>query len=116
MTIQRFLLILSLGLLVGCASTEDNETTSKPETRDSVEILLVAHDSLSAYELLAESHLVTAKETAMGVFVSAVDSVENFSGAYWLYSVNDTSPKVAADKLITNPGDTVRWHFRLMGP
>jgi hypothetical protein len=101
--------------LIQCAASEDTDRTGQPEARDSVEIVLVAHDSLSAYELLAESHQVSAKETAMGIFVSGIDSVTNFTGGYWLYSVNDTSPKIAADKLITNHGDTVKWHFRLMG-
>ena len=116
---RRFIFLPLLAtLLIGCAAKEeasDKDGTDKAVSRDSVEIVLVAHDSLSAYDLLAESHEVGAKETAMGVFVSAVDSVENFSGGYWIYSVNDTSPKVAADKLITNRGDTVKWHFRLMG-
>jgi len=111
-------LVLVIAFSFGCATNEesgDGGSADRPEPRDSVEIVLVAHDSLSAYDLLVESHEVGARTTAMGVFVGAVDSVENFSGGYWLYSVNDTSPKVAADKLITNPGDTVKWHFRLMG-
>ncbi|MCP4686083.1 MAG: DUF4430 domain-containing protein [bacterium] len=51
----------------------------------------------------------------MGAFVKAIDSVENAGGYFWLYSVNDSAGKVAADKYLTSDGDVVEWHYRSIG-
>ena len=47
---------------------------------------------------------------------TAIDSVENDLTAYWIYSVNDSTPGVASDKYLVSPGDTVRWHLRRTTP
>ena len=49
----------------------------------------------------------------MGVFVTGIDSVQGGGNAFWIYMVNDTTPKIASDKMFTRAGDRVVWRLRL---
>ncbi|MEW6050533.1 MAG: DUF4430 domain-containing protein [Candidatus Zixiibacteriota bacterium] len=99
-------------MLTGCGQNE-NRAGSPPEaSADSVVIELAGRDSVSVFDLLRSSHELEFKSTAMGMFVRSIDSVANSSAAYWVYSVNDTMPKIASDKMLTRTGDRVRWHLR----
>jgi len=91
-------------------STAVDTLDTQPE--DSVVIDLTGEDSVSVFELLKRNHNVDYKTTAMGVFVSGIDGLKNSSGVYWIYSVNDTTPQAASDKVLTKSGDRVKWHFR----
>ena len=115
--------LIILSLAVSCGSNEDGNTTARNEASrdsvsgaasDSVVIELVGINSTTVFELLRERHQVEFKSSALGVFVTAIDSVENSSGAYWIYTVNDSVPQVACDKCMIQNGDTVKWHFRKM--
>ncbi|MFH1373553.1 MAG: DUF4430 domain-containing protein [bacterium] len=116
--------LMILPLAVSCGSNEDGSTTAENESSqdsisgaiasDSVVIELVGIGSTTVFELLKQQHQVDFKSSALGVFVTAIDSVENGSGAYWIYTVNDSTPNVACDKFLTESGDVVKWHFRKM--
>jgi len=97
-------------LLAGCGADADN-TGSTVAMYDSLVIKLDGIDSVSVFDLLTENHRVDYISTGMGVFIKAIDSIENGSGVYWLYSVNDTTAQIAADRYITSDGDRIRWHF-----
>ena len=84
-------------------------------TEDSVVIVLAGEDSVSVLELLQREHRVEFKSSVMGKFVTAVDSLAGDRSVFWVYTVNDTSPMVACDRMLTADGDTVRWHFRKSG-
>ena len=73
-------------------------------------------DSLTVFEILRSKHQVDYLTTAAGVFIKAIDSLENTSDFFWIYSVNDTMPQVASDKYHTSDGDSVRWHYRRIEP
>ncbi len=114
-------LLLTFTTLIGfaCSGSEsekpapppaDTVTTGTPG--DSVTITLVATDTTDAFSLLQQTHAVVSKATAMGIFVQQVDSLASGNGAFWMFSVNDSMPMVAADKCPVLPGDTVRWHLR----
>ena len=109
----------SLGLaafviaLVGCGGSSDHQKdASKPDSRDSVVVTLTGRDSVSVFDLLKARHHVDYMSSAMGVFVSGIDSVVNGNGHYWVYSVNDTMGSVASNKYVTHDSDRVVWHFR----
>lgn len=109
--------IAVIALLVSACGTksedtaEDSETASQSDT-DSVQILLLGTDSVSAFELLLAEHEVDYRETSSGVFVQAIDSVANGGGHFWLYLVNGEPVPKASDKYLTSSGDTVTWVFR----
>jgi hypothetical protein len=106
-------LLLATILCTACShKAEPASQQTVSAAQDSVLIELVADGSLNALQLLQRGHAVEARGSAMGSFVTAVDSVEGGTGCFWVYSVNDTTPKVAADRFVPNAGDTVRWHFR----
>lgn len=109
----HFALILPV-LLFGCGS-EPGDVGLASGANDSLVIELTGVDSVSVFDLLLQEHDVDYVSGGMGVFVKAIDSVENSPGVYWLYSVNDTIAQVAADRYITSDGDRVRWHFRRSG-
>ncbi len=95
----------------GNADTPD-DTLSMAAPSDSVTVELTGMDSLSVFELLQKSHAVDYHPTALGVFVTGIDSLENNSNHYWVYSVNDSFPQIASDKYLTATGDRVVWHYR----
>jgi len=121
--VMALLLAILLALfLCSCDSRTENESELSQSKAgdsavisvpsDSMVIELAGADSQTVFELLRNSHRVEYKSSAMGVFVTAIDSIENSSGAYWLYSVNDSMPQVACDKYVTKSGDVVKWRFR----
>jgi hypothetical protein len=112
-------------IIQGCGNKEQDtskasdstSTTSEPERkgRDSVSFTLAGQDSVTVFELLQMSHRVEYQSTSMGVFITGIDSIRTGGGGYWVYSVNDTVPKIAADKMFTRHGDTVLWRLRIQG-
>jgi len=104
-------------LLVACSSEPDRTDVSKQVVEavaeDSLVITQVAEDSITALELLTSRHETQLHNTAMGTFVTAINGHEAGHDAFWVYSVNGDLPDLAADKQIVEPGDTVRWHFRI---
>jgi hypothetical protein len=114
---------LACGVPIGCGGKTDTakqaapnpaDTALPPVSRDSVVIELAGKDSVSVFELLRGSHAVCFQSTIGGVFVKQIDSAKNSASAFWIYSVNDTMPKVAADRMLTRTGDRVKWHLRKM--
>lgn len=111
-------------LLCSCGSKTENESDLKQSEAgnstalspppDSVVIELAGADSQTVFDLLKDGHEVEYKSSVMGIFVTAIDSIENSAGAYWIYSVNDSVPQVASDKYVTKNGDVVKWRFRKM--
>ncbi len=96
--------------VVSCGSKKEERSTA--QSRDSVTITLTGVDSVSVLDLLKQSHQVLFRQSAMGSFVTSIDSIAGSHGAFWVYSVNDTTPEVACDKMITRSGDKVVWHLR----
>ena len=122
-SIYRLILLLTAALVIhGCgnkqeaepsAQAQDSATASETSGRDSVTFELTGQDSVSAFVLLQQSHYVEYRSTAMGVFVTGIDSVQGGGNAFWIYTVNDTTPKTASDKMFTRNGDRVVWLLRL---
>lgn len=115
--------LLVVGLIIhGCgtkqeegATVVDKDTAAVAESpsRDSVTFELAGRDSATAFELLQQSHYVEYRSTAMGVFVTGIDSIRGGGNAFWIFTVNDTTPKIASDKMFTRSGDRVVWRLRL---
>ena len=107
-------------LLISCSGqkqSDKNDSDSPADTvvaapSDSLTVELTGLDSLSVFELLQKSHQVSYHPTALGVFVTGIDSLENNSHHFWVYSVNDSFPQIASDKYLTATGDRVVWHYR----
>jgi len=113
-----FLLVTLLFLVSGCGNKSEKEnaaTTEESPAKDSVVFEMIATDSLTVFEILRENYTVDFKSSSMGVFVRAIDSVEQSSNAYWMYSVNGEMPKTACDKHVVSVGDTIKWHLRKTG-
>ena len=123
-TMALLVAVLSTFVLCSCDSKTENESDLKQSEAgdstalspppDSVIIEFAGADSQTVFDLLKDSHEVEYKSSVMGIFVTAIDLIENSAGAYWIYSVNDSVPQVACDKYVTKNGDVVKWHFRKM--
>lgn len=99
---------------IGCGQEgRPDRASSSP---DSLMVELTATNSVTPLDLLLERHQVEHRSSLIGSFVTTIDSVENSSAAYWVYSVNDTTPKVACDKMTLKPGDVLKWHYRKVTP
>jgi len=94
---------------VGCA--ERAEKSKDAPSVDSVLVTQVAADSIGVLDLLLAEHEVNYRGSAMGAFVTSVDSVETGGGCFWTFKVNDSAIPVACDKYRVGPGDTVTWRF-----
>jgi hypothetical protein len=106
------MLTLSCGTRQAEPKSKDTVSGSAQLDKDSVSIALAGRDSVDVLALLREKHQVAAKATLAGTFVEGIDEVHNGARAYWVYTVNDSSPEVACDKYLTRNGDRVVWHFR----
>lgn len=111
-------ILLVVVLSLGCGEPDENSQSESDKSgtaadRDSVTVVMAGQDSVSVFDLLKSSHEVDFKSSAMGIFVLAIDSVRNGSRGYWLFSVNDTFPKVASDRYLTSDSDVIVWHLRL---
>ncbi len=123
LSIDRLILLLAAVLVIhGCGNKQeaepsdqakDSASASETPGRDSVTFELIGQDSVSAFELLQLAHYVEYRSTAMGLFVTGIDSVQGGGNAFWIYTVNDTTPKTASDKMFTRTGDRVVWRLRL---
>ena len=123
-TIALLVTVLLTFLLCSCDSKTKKESDQRQSEAgnsmalspppDSVVIELAGADSQTVFDLLKDGHEVEYKSSVMGIFVTAIDSIENSARAYWIYSVNDSVPQVACDKYVTKNGDVVKWHFRKM--
>ncbi|UCE24805.1 MAG: DUF4430 domain-containing protein [Candidatus Zixiibacteriota bacterium] len=119
--LSALLLSLLLCLLLSaCSTTKDesagDDTNFDARADDSLIIEMTGRDSLTVFDILVAAHDVAYLATASGVFVRAIDSIENNNRYFWLFSVNDTVVMEAADKYITSRGDRIRWHYRKITP
>ena len=115
------LTLIVLTAFAACSCADKKESAKVPQTDasradnlpyDSLTIELQGGDSLTVLEVLMQTHEVDYINTAAGVFVRGIDSVDSSDRFFWLYSVNDDMPQVSADRYITRSGDVVKWHFR----
>ncbi len=109
-----FVVMVALALpgCQGSDKSDETEIANQVEPKN-YEVDATATDSISALELLQKNHEVRLHMSLMGAFVSGIDGVENTSAGYWVYKVNDTTPKIACDKMILLPGDRLKWLFQL---
>jgi Domain of unknown function (DUF4430) len=119
MQTTRIAAILIALLLSAISCTKEEKPSPEADSSvvespfvDSLIIELSGRDSISAFELLRESHHIDYTSSAIGVFVKAIDSVFPGEHSSWMYSVNDSMGKIASDKFLTGNGDRVRWHLR----
>jgi len=100
-------------LISGCTrkTEQTSDTTIGAPATDSVVITQVAAASMSVLDLLRLEHDVDVRGSAMGAFVTGIDSVETGGGCFWTYKVNDSTIPVACDIFHVEPGDTVVWRF-----
>lgn len=89
-------------------------TTPLDNFTDSLVIELKGEDSSSVFDILKARHKVKYFSSAMGIFVTAIDSLKNTPRLFWVYSVNDSMAKIACDKYITKTGDKIKWHYRYL--
>ena len=117
-TLLFILLLLITTAAFGC-NTEDNKQTKTNSTDtlsstqvDSFVIELIGIDSLTVLELLQREHHVTGQTSAMGYFVSSIDSISSSRETFWIYTVNDNTPSVACDRYVCTEGDIIKWHLK----
>ncbi|MEW6411366.1 MAG: DUF4430 domain-containing protein [Candidatus Zixiibacteriota bacterium] len=126
MTFLRYylmLVLIAVSIIIGCgqedkdgARSDTRDTLGTAAATDSIVFEMPGADSVTVFELLRQSHEVQFVQTAAGVFVKSIDSIENSATHFWIYSVDDTVAMVAADDYITSDSDIVRWHYRKMSP
>lgn len=107
-----FALVLTviIGLAAACGTRKDDQSQSN--SGELARIELIGRDSVSVLDLLMEHHQVQYKQSSLGTFVTAIDTLEVTRETYWIYSVNDSTPNVGADRYLTGDSDRVVWHFR----
>jgi hypothetical protein len=112
-------IVCVLVLSIACSNQDKTKDPAKDQSTqtvapsvDSLTITLTARDSITVLNLLLETHKVDYWSTVAGVFVKGIDSVENGPRTFWVFSVNDTMPNIASDKVMAHKGDRIIWHFR----
>ena len=105
-------IFITLFLFINCSQNGNDLQTDVNTPVDSLIITLVGEDEKSVFDILLESHQVESKSTIIGNIVISIDSLKSSYDYFWLYSVNDSMPDIAADKYLTKDGDIIKWHFR----
>lgn len=116
-------LLIALGLLLcvvavvpGCQEDAGDTRQGHAEPADSIAFVVVAVDSATVLDIIRREHQVDFLQTGAGAFIKAIDGISNTGEFAWLYAVNGRMGKVAADRRVCGPGDTVRWMYRRLGP
>ena len=116
MNLFKVCFIISTALLFSaCGGDNPDPGTAKTVPAgfsDSLVIELAGADSVTVLDLVRGSHQVAYRTTLNGAFVTAIDSVENGGGYFWVYTVNDIQVSLACDDCFTSDDDRVKWHFR----
>jgi hypothetical protein len=97
------------------SETESADSKAKLAFSDSLVIELAGADSVTVLDLVRGACEVDYRTTAAGAFVFAIDSIENGSDCFWIYTVNDNPVSLPSDEYFTSDGDRVKWHFRRFG-
>ena len=77
---------LLLAAMITCGQGDQTEELVSNERPDSVVIEVAGMDSLTALDVVARAYRVRYRWTGSGVFVRAIDSIENSDSHFWLYS------------------------------
>jgi len=115
---KGFAFVLTLALIaavVACGGDGDRETDRsdlESVPQDSLVITLQGQAGQTVFGLTAESHHLDYAESSAGILVKGIDGIHASRTHAWLYSVNDTMGRVAADKYTTGNSDIVKWHYR----
>ena len=101
--------------LLGCGPDSGDDrldgSGTAADSAGSLAITLLATDSVTVLDLLKVDHTVEYHSSAMGLFVTAIDSVTSGAGRFWTYTVNGRIISQACDRYRVGPGDTVIWRF-----
>jgi len=112
-----FSLLLTIMLIASCGDKKKgNSGSDAAAAKDSVILELTAEDSTTVFDLTAANGPVEYDKTAQGYFVASINSVDQFDGYFWVYSVNDTMGTTASNLKKIGPGDKVIWYFRQIIP
>ncbi len=98
--------------LSGCNFKKADVSTSRTFSQE-----VINYDGVegkTAYDILKEKYKVEADQSSFGVMVKSIDGLKNSDNKFWLYSINDKQPDVAADKYITKVGDKIKWEYKGM--
>lgn len=114
---RRIILILAIafvftGTLTGCALQKNTAAVS--QTQQQKIITYDGVDGKTTYDLLKEKYVVEADQQSFGVMVKSINGLVATDKEFWLYSVNDQQPSVAADKYQTKTGDKIKWEYKGM--
>ncbi|NIP43365.1 MAG: DUF4430 domain-containing protein [candidate division Zixibacteria bacterium] len=106
MKLKAAVLILFVSFIILYCSGE-NQEESGIDT-----IVLIGQDGRTVFDILLEEHKVDYVESEMGVFIQAIDGIENKAGRFWMYSINGEPGKIACDRASVSEGDTIRWEYK----
>lgn len=68
-------------------------------------------DGKNALELLKSKAEIQTQDSSIGVFVVAINGVENSDRQYWMFYVNDALADSAADQYVTKNDDKIEWRY-----
>lgn len=112
---ERIILALAIvfvlsGTLTGCSLKPSTAAVSQTQTQK-----VITYDGVegkTAYDLLKERYKIEADQQSFGVMVKSINGLAATDKEFWLYSVNDQQPNVAADKYQTKTGDKIKWEYK----
>jgi len=118
------LTILLLLALPGCGTDSKDQSSDRAQSniprpataseRDSIFYGMAAEDSTTVFDLTVKHYPVEYEKYGSDYFVFAINTVDQGNDYFWVYAVNDTMGKVAANNRKIGPGDRVVWHYRLV--
>lgn len=108
-------LLMALGVVTGelakRTAIDATPTTSQTSTTTIRPISYKGENGKSVLELLKRDHSVETIDSSFGVFVRSIDGVAAQESAAWIFYVDGAIAEGAADKAITQDGQTVEWRY-----
>lgn len=100
--------------LLGIGADKLAEKTGAPaqsSQKTVAPITYAGQEGKNVLELLKATHQVESIDSSYGVYVQSIDGVSSTENSVWLYYINNEAGVVAADKAVTQNGQSVEWRY-----
>lgn len=112
---QAIIVVATLLALVGIGALASQVAQRHPkvttETNQVKPLSYQGEAGKTVLELLERNHVVQKQDTAYGTFVTSIDGVVQSENAFWLYYIDGSAATEAADKAVTQDGQTIEWRY-----
>ena len=103
--VTAFILGIAVIMCISCSGDKNGDEEIKT-------IVLSGEEGKTVFDILSANHEVEYTESEMGIFINAIDGIENSGGHFWVYSINAEPGKIACNQAVVSDGDKIEWKYK----